>query len=71
MTALTTKTTITTTNPEKMSYLLPKEWKECLGTHLVDFMCYGFGGVMEAIGALTRISDALLKLFKSVFGLFI
>ena len=29
-----------------------------------------FGGVMEAIGALTRITDALLKTFHSVFGLF-
>ncbi len=29
-----------------------------------------FGGVMDAIGALTKISEGLLKLFKSTFGLF-
>jgi len=28
-----------------------------------------FGGIMEAIGALARISDSLLKLAKSTFGL--
>lgn len=30
-----------------------------------------FGGIMEAIGALARISQALLSLAKSVFGLFL
>ncbi|MGM0635125.1 MAG: Na+/H+ antiporter NhaC [Bacteroidota bacterium] len=29
-----------------------------------------FGGVMDAIGALTKISKALLSMFKSTFGLF-
>ena len=29
-----------------------------------------FGGIMEGIGALSRITDALLKLASSVFGLF-
>jgi len=29
-----------------------------------------FGGIMDAIGALTRITDALLKVATSVFGLF-
>lgn len=29
-----------------------------------------FGGVMEAIGALARITEGLLKLFHTVFGLF-
>ena len=29
-----------------------------------------FGGIMEAIGALNVISEALLKLFNTVFGLF-
>jgi NhaC family Na+:H+ antiporter len=32
---------------------------------LVDYLRYGFGGIMDAIGALSRISNALLK-----FGLF-
>jgi NhaC family Na+:H+ antiporter len=29
---------------------------------LVDYLRYGFGGIMDAIGALSRISNALLKL---------
>lgn len=29
-----------------------------------------FGGIMEAIGALSKITEALLKLFNSAFGLF-
>lgn len=29
-----------------------------------------FGGIMEAIGALAKISEALLKLFHTTFGLF-
>jgi NhaC family Na+:H+ antiporter len=29
-----------------------------------------FGGIMDAIGALERISEALLNLFTSTFGLF-
>ncbi len=29
-----------------------------------------FGGIMDGIGALTRITDALLKIASSVFGLF-
>ena len=29
-----------------------------------------FGGIMDAIGALTRITDALLKVASTVFGLF-
>jgi NhaC family Na+:H+ antiporter len=30
--------------------------------NLVDYLRYGFGGIMDAIGALSRISNALLKL---------
>jgi NhaC family Na+:H+ antiporter len=29
-----------------------------------------FGGIMDAIGALSRISNALLKLAHTTFGLF-
>ena len=41
-----------------------------LGTIWLILCAMVFGGVMEAIGALTRITDALLKTFNSVFGLF-
>jgi NhaC family Na+:H+ antiporter len=36
---------------------------------LVDYLRYGFG-IMDAIGALSRISNALLKLAHTTFGLF-
>jgi hypothetical protein len=29
--------------------------------NLVDYLRYGFGGIMDAIGALSRISNALLN----------
>ena len=57
-------------NPEIKWYLLPKEWKECL-VPFGWFYVLRFLARMEAMVLLTRISDALLKLFKSVFGLFV
>ena len=41
-----------------------------LGTIWLVICAMVFGGVMEAIGALNKITEALLKLSKSVFGLF-
>lgn len=41
-----------------------------LGTVWLIICAMVFGGVMEAIGALSRISQALLSLASSVFGLF-
>ncbi len=41
-----------------------------LGTIWLIMCAMVFGGVMDAIGALTRISAALLSLASSVFGLF-
>ena len=41
-----------------------------LGTIWLIVCAMVFGGVMEAIGALSRISAALLSMAKSVFGLF-
>ena len=41
-----------------------------LGTIWLIICAMVFGGVMEAIGALSRISSALLNMAKSVFGLF-
>ncbi|MEM1328597.1 MAG: Na+/H+ antiporter NhaC [Bacteroidota bacterium] len=41
-----------------------------LGTIWLIICAMVFGGVMEAIGALAKISSALLSLAKSVFGLF-
>ncbi|MEL6944397.1 MAG: Na+/H+ antiporter NhaC family protein, partial [Bacteroidota bacterium] len=41
-----------------------------LGTIWLILCAMVFGGVMDAIGALARISSALLSLAKSVFGIF-
>lgn len=41
-----------------------------LGTIWLILCALAFGGVMDAIGALQAISQALLKMAKSVFGLF-
>lgn len=41
-----------------------------LGTIWLIICAMVFGGVMDAIGALSRISSALLNMAKSVFGLF-
>lgn len=41
-----------------------------LGTIWLIICAMVFGGVMEAIGALSSISEALLKLFHTTFGLF-
>ena len=44
--------------------------KGMLGTIWLIMCAMVFGGVMDAIGALSRISQALLSMAKSVFGLF-
>jgi len=41
-----------------------------LGTIWLILCAMVFGGIMEAIGALSSISEALLKLFHTTFGLF-
>ena len=41
-----------------------------LGTIWLIICAMVFGGIMEAIGALSSISEALLKLFHTTFGLF-
>ncbi len=44
--------------------------KGMLGTIWLIMCAMVFGGVMDAIGALSKISGALLSMAKSVFGLF-
>jgi NhaC family Na+:H+ antiporter len=39
------------------------------GTNLAHHVCHGFGGIMDAIGLLARISQALLNM-TVYFGLF-
>ncbi len=70
LTALTTKTSIATTNPELNDLFTAKGMEGMLGTIWLILCAMVFGGVMDAIGALARISQALLNLFHTVFGLF-
>jgi NhaC family Na+:H+ antiporter len=47
-----------------------KGMESMLGTIWLIICAMVFGGIMDAIGALARISRSLLNLFDSVFGLF-
>lgn len=76
MNAITVKTNVTpvTDNVEVAKKLVDlfqgKGMAEMLGTIWLIICAMVFGGVMDAIGALSRISRSLLNLFDSTFGLF-
>lgn len=70
MNAITTKTSIQTSNAELTKLFTSKGMVGMLNTIWLILCAMVFGGVMDAIGALARISKALLNLFDSVFGLF-
>lgn len=70
LTALTTKTTVSTANAELNELFTGKGMEGMLGTIWLILCAMVFGGVMDAIGALSRISQALLQMFHTVFGLF-
>ncbi len=70
MSALTTKTSVETSNPELNDLFTAKGMEGMLGTIWLILCAMVFGGVMDAIGALARISQALLTMFHSIFGLF-
>ncbi len=70
MKALTVKTQVETTHPELNDLFVAKGMEGMLGTIWLVLCAMVFGGVMDAIGALARISQALLQMFHTVFGLF-
>ena len=70
MTALTTKTQIETSNAELNDLFAAKGMEGMLSTIWLILCAMVFGGVMDAIGALSRIIKALLQMFQTVFGLF-
>jgi len=70
MNAITVDTSIETQNEMLSNLFTAKGMKGMLGTIWLILCAMVFGGVMEAIGALTRITDSLLKLFHTTFGLF-
>ncbi|WMI70368.1 Na+/H+ antiporter NhaC [Mangrovimonas sp. YM274] len=70
MTAITVDTSVTTSSAELNDLFSSGGMYGMLGTIWLILCAMVFGGVMDAIGALSRISKAVLNLFDSVFGLF-
>jgi len=70
MNAITVNTSIETTNKDLNDLFSSGGMKGMLDTIWLIVCAMVFGGVMEAIGALARISSALLKAASSIFGLF-
>lgn len=70
MNALTVNTSVTTSSEELNKLFSAKGMYGMLGTIWLIICAMVFGGVMDAIGALSRISAALLSLSNSIFGLF-
>ncbi|NOY47608.1 MAG: Na+/H+ antiporter NhaC [Chlorobi bacterium] len=72
MDAITVKTSIATDN-ETLKGLFSASGKGMsgmLGTIWLIICAMVFGGIMDAIGALSKISQSLLSLAKTTFGLF-
>ncbi len=70
MNAITVDTAIETSNPELNDLFSSGGMYGMLGTIWLIICAMVFGGVMDAIGALSTISNALLKMAHTVFGLF-
>ncbi|MFT6112791.1 MAG: NhaC family Na+:H+ antiporter [Bacteroidia bacterium] len=70
MTAITTGVEVETSSDKLNDLFSAGGMSGMLGTIWLIICAMVFGGVMEAIGALARISQALLSLASSVFGLF-
>lgn len=70
MQAITVDTAVATDNEILKDLFTAGGMQKMLGTVWLILLAMVFGGVMDAIGALARISSFLLNLFNSVFGLF-
>jgi NhaC family Na+:H+ antiporter len=70
MNALTVDTAVETSSAALNDLFTAGGMKGMLGTIWLIVCAMVFGGVMDAIGALARITDALLKMATSIFGLF-
>lgn len=70
MNALTVDVAIATENEALVDLFTAGGMSSMLGTIWLIICAMVFGGVMDAIGALARISAFMLNLFHSVFGLF-
>ena len=70
MNAITVDTAIETTNENLNDLFAASGMAGMLGTIWLIICAMTFGGIMDAIGALSRISKFMLDLFDSTFGLF-
>lgn len=70
MDAITISTSVSTENETLKDLFSAKGMAGMLGTIWLIICALVFGGVMEAIGALAKISKALLSMADSVLGLF-
>ncbi|MFC5045026.1 Na+/H+ antiporter NhaC [Aquimarina hainanensis] len=70
MKAMTVDTAVVTSSEELNDLFTSGGMNGMLGTIWLIVCAMVFGGIMDAIGALSRISKALLSLFDSIFGLF-
>lgn len=68
--AITTKTNIASDNEALSDLFTAKGMAGMLGTIWLIVCAMVFGGVMDGIGALSRITRALLGMAKTTFGLF-
>lgn len=70
MNAITTNVAIKTSSEELNELFTARGMEGMLGTIWLIICAMVFGGVMDAIGALSKISKTLLSFASSVFGLF-
>ncbi|GGD40084.1 Na+/H+ antiporter NhaC [Muriicola marianensis] len=68
--AITVETSIATDNPALNDLFSAKGMYGMLGTIWLIICAMVFGGIMDGIGALSRITKSLLSLAKTAFGLF-
>lgn len=68
--AITTNVTVPTNNKTLTDLFASGGMQKMLGTIWLIVCAMVFGGIMDAIGALARISESLLKLAHTTFGLF-
>lgn len=71
MNAMTVSTSVETSNPVLNDLFSSGGMSGMLNTIWLILCAMVFGGVMDAIGALSKISKSILQLFDSVFGLFL
>ena len=70
MEAITTNVIVPTENKTLVALFTSGGMQKMLGTIWLILCAMVFGGIMDAIGALARISKTLLKLAHTTFGLF-